>query len=214
MGVITFIRHGQANSAAQNEEDYDQLSDLGYQQAIWLGEWFDQQNEQFDNVISGSLKRHKQTSKGIGFDTPVIDERLNEMDYYNLSNALEEAQGIPRPDGDGFVHHLGLVLEAWQSAEIQGNESFASFENRVSLVLAEAVKPGQNILCITSGGVIAMIIRHLLDLDTQRMALMAMPIYNSSIHRVHVSPVGPILAGFNAIPHLEQHDRSNARTHY
>ena len=39
MGTITLVRHGQANSAAQDEAGYDKLSDLGHQQALWLGEW-------------------------------------------------------------------------------------------------------------------------------------------------------------------------------
>jgi len=39
MGEIILVRHGQANSAADNEDDYDKLSDLGHQQAKWLGEW-------------------------------------------------------------------------------------------------------------------------------------------------------------------------------
>ena len=38
MSVITFIRHGQANSSATTEEGYDNLSDLGKTQARWLGE--------------------------------------------------------------------------------------------------------------------------------------------------------------------------------
>lgn len=214
MGTITFVRHGQANSAATTEEDYDRLSDRGHQQAKWLGEWFAAQNEGFDLVLSGSLRRHKETAAGIGFDTPDIDPRLNEMDYFNLSKALEETKGIPMPDGDGFVHHIEQVMDAWHQAEIQGNESFASFENRVSGVLNEAVQPGRHVLCVTSGGVIAMIMRHLLGLDPKRMAHLAIPIFNSSVHRVHVSPVGPILAGFNAIPHLEHQARAEFRTHY
>ena len=35
---ITLIRHGQANTGARSEADYDRLSDLGRQQALWLGE--------------------------------------------------------------------------------------------------------------------------------------------------------------------------------
>ena len=38
MGEIILVRHGQANSAANDEEGYDRLSDLGHQQAKWLGD--------------------------------------------------------------------------------------------------------------------------------------------------------------------------------
>ncbi|WIV50609.1 histidine phosphatase family protein [Marivivens sp. LCG002] len=214
MGTITLIRHGQANSSADNEEEYDRLSDLGHRQSRWLGEWFETQSERFDLVLSGSLRRHKETAMGLGFDTPVIDPRLNEMDYFNLGRAMEINLGVPMPKSDGFAEHLPKVMEAWHRAEIQGNETFATFENRVVNVLQEAIQPGRHVLCITSGGVISMILRHLLELDPRKMAHIALPIFNTSIHRVHVSPVGPLLAGYNAVPHLEAADRAFALTHF
>jgi broad specificity phosphatase PhoE len=214
MGTITFVRHGQANSAAKNEADYDALSDLGKQQATWLGDWMREQGERFDLVLSGSLNRHQQTSASMGWEDPHIDPRLNEMDYFNLGKALEDHHGIPMPDPDGFATHVHQVMEAWQNAEIMGNETFASFETRVSGVLQEATQPGRHVLCVTSGGVIGMILRHLLDLDTQAFGRILLPIYNSSIHRVHVTPHGTLLAGYNATPHLDLPDRAFARTHY
>lgn len=214
MGTITLVRHGQANSAAKDETAYDQLSPLGHQQGAWLGEWLDGQAQQFDQVLSGSLNRHIQTAGAMGFASPMIDARLNEMDYFNLGQALEDTHGVPMPDGDGFAEHMPQVMEAWHRAEIQGNESFASFENRVCGVLNEAAQPGRNILCVTSGGVIGMMIRHLLDLDPRRMSHVLLPIFNSSLHRIHVTPFGTFLAGFNAIPHLERDDRRHAQTHY
>ncbi len=38
MSHITPIRHGQANTGARTEADYDRLSPLGHQQAAWLGD--------------------------------------------------------------------------------------------------------------------------------------------------------------------------------
>lgn len=214
MGTITFVRHGQANSAAKNEIDYDQLSDLGRQQGTWLGEWIRQQGESFDLVLSGSLNRHLQTSAAMGWADPLIDPRLNEMDYFNLGKALEDDHGIPMPDPEGFATHVHQVMEAWQNAQIKGNETFASFEARVSGVLEEAAQPGRHVLCVTSGGVIGMILRHLLHLDTLSFARILLPIHNSSLHRVHVTPHGNILSGFNATPHLDLPERAYARTHY
>jgi broad specificity phosphatase PhoE len=51
------------------------------------------------------------------------------------------------------------------------------------------------VLCVTSGGVIGMMVRHLLDLDPARMAHLLVPIRNSSIHRVAVLAQGTILSG-------------------
>lgn len=214
MGVITLVRHGQANSAADDEAGYDRLSDLGHQQARWLGEWLRGQGEVFDLVLSGNLRRHRETASGMGWETPAIDARLNELDYFNLGKALQDAHGTPRASPENFVDHFIQVLHAWERAEIKGNETFESFETRVSGVLTEAAQPGRQVLCITSGGVIAMIMRHLLDLDLTRMAHVSLPILNTSIHRIHVRPVGTILAGYNAVPHLDGPDRLQAITHY
>ena len=214
MGEIILVRHGQANSGATDEESYDRLSALGHQQARWLGDYLRQKEASFDKIISGSLRRHRETAAGIGYDEPLIDPRLNEMDYFNLGQALEDVHGVPFPGPDEFAGHVPQVMEAWHKAEIKGVETFASFEDRVTSVLQEAAEPGVRVLCVTSGGVIGMIIRHLLDLNPTRMAHVLLPIMNSSIHRVRVIPQGPILASFNAIPHLDDADRLHARTHY
>ena len=214
MGEIILVRHGQANSGATDEESYDKLSDLGHQQAKWLGEYLSDREGAFDKVISGSLRRHKETAAGIGYTNPQIDPRLNEMDYFNLGQALEDVHGVPFPGPDEFAAHVPQVMEAWHKAEIMGVETFASFETRVTSVLQEAASPGVRVLCVTSGGVIGMIIRHLLNLDPTRMAHVLLPIMNSSLHRVHVIPQGPILASFNAVPHLDRNDRMHAQTHY
>jgi broad specificity phosphatase PhoE len=214
MGEIVLVRHGQANSAAQDEAGYDRLSDLGREQARWLGAWLVEQEARFDRVLSGSLLRHRQTAEAMGFPDPEIDPRLNEMDYFNLGAALETLHGVPMPGPDDFATHAPQVMEAWHRAEICGNETFAAFEARVTSVFSEAAVEGRRVLCITSGGVIGMCVRHLLGLDPTRMARVLLPILNSSIHRVHVAPHGTYLAGFNAVPHLEHPDRAHARTHY
>ncbi len=214
MGELILVRHGQANSAATDEESYDRLSPLGHQQAGWLGDWLTAQSQSFDRVLSGSLRRHVETAEAMGFPKPEVDPRLNEMDYFNLSDALKEVHGIPHPDEDGFATHMPMVMEAWHRAEIAGNESFAAFEDRVTSVFSEAAVEGARVLCVTSGGVIGMCVRHLLGLDPTRMAHVLLPIFNSSMHRIHVRPHGTYLAGFNAIPHLDHPDRANARTHY
>lgn len=216
MGTITLVRHGQANSAAQDEDSYDQLSDLGRQQATWLGAYMRDQGESFDRVLTGSLKRHLSTAEAMGDlgPAPVVDPRLNEMDYFNLGRALQDTHGVPLPRPENFAHHIEQVMEAWHKAEIMGQESFADFEHRVTSVLTEAAEPGKRVLCITSGGVIGMMVRHLLRLDPTRLAHILLPIFNSSVHRVRVLDHVTILGGFNAIPHLEPQDRAHARTHF
>ena len=213
MGDIILVRHGQANSYATNEADYDRLSDLGKTQAEWLGEWLRLHEYAFDHVVSGTLRRHRQTVAGMGFEADE-DARLNELDYYTLSHALHRATGEPLPTGDGFADHMPTVFAAWREAEIEGAEPYQAFEDRVAALLSDAARPGRRVLCVTSGGVIGMVLRHLLDLDILKMSRVMLPIWNTSVHRLHVRDTETILAGFNAIPHLELPDRAHARTYY
>ncbi len=213
MGEIVLVRHGQANSHADNEVDYDRLSDLGHVQARWLGEWFRQQGMTFDHVLCGTLRRHVETARAMELD-PVRDSRLNEMDYFNLGQALSETHGVPMPDADGFPEHMPQVMRAWHAAEIQGDESFAAFEARIVDILTEAATEGRRTLCVTSAGVIGMALRHVLDLDPHRLSMVLLPIRNTSVHQFHIRRDQMIMSGFNAVPHLERADRKHALTHY
>lgn len=216
MGEIVLVRHGQANSAAQSEAEYDRLSDLGKQQSAWLGAHLRAHEPPFDRVITGSLRRHKQTAAAMGEMGAATEEdpRLDEMDYFDLGRALEDRHGVPMPGPEDFADHVPQVFTAWHRAEIQGRESFAAFEARVMGVLDEAAAPGVRVLCVTSGGVIGMVMRTLLDLDPIRTAHVLLPIRNTSVHRVQVTPRGAILGSFNAHPHLDTPDRVAARTTY
>lgn len=213
MGEVVLVRHGQANSGATDEESYDQLSPLGEQQASWLGDWFRERGESFDLAISGSLRRQRHTAAGIlGDQTVEVDQRFNELDYFNLAQALKDVHGVPLPQPKDFPAHIPQVFNAWHQAEIIGNETFASFEDRVVAALRDAGKEGRHVLCVTSGGVIGMIVRHLLRLDATRMAHVLLPIRNTSVHRVRVLPDGLFLESYNATPHLDAPDRADART--
>ena len=63
MGTLYLVRHGQASFGA---DDYDQLSALGRQQAVRLGEYWRGKGQHFDAVITGTLRRHAQIPGGPG----------------------------------------------------------------------------------------------------------------------------------------------------
>jgi len=213
MGEIILVRHGQANSAATTEEDYDRLSDLGHSQAAWLGDWMRGHRYEFDHIWSGTLRRHRQTVAAMGMEADE-DARLNEIDYYTLTQAMQDVLGEPAPGPDDFADHMPKVFAAWKRAEIEGQEPYEAFESRVRDLLEEASVPGRRLLAVTSGGVIGMVLRHILNLDLIKMSHVMLPIWNTSIHRLHVRPGETIMAGFNAIPHLDHPDRAEARTYY
>lgn len=212
MGEIILVRHGQANSAATTEEDYDRLSPLGWQQAERLGNWMRDHDYAFDHILSGTLRRHRETAKSMGF-VGEEDARLNEIDYYRLAHSLKERKGEPLPTNDSFNDHMPKVFAAWKEAEIEGNETYEAFEERIATLLAEAAIPGRRLLCVTSGGVIGMVIQQILELDLMKLSQVMLPIFNTSMHRLHVREGETMLAGYNAIPHLEGPDHAAARTH-
>ncbi len=213
MGELFLIRHGQANSGATSEHDYDRLSALGHEQARLLGDWMRAYEDPFDLVLSGTMRRHRETAQGMGYTPDLFDNRLNEMDYFALVRDIEVTHGVTPPEGpDDFALHIPQTLRAWEQATITGAEPFARFESRITEAVAEAAKPGKRVLCVTSGGVISMIMRQALGLSTDQMAHVLMPIYNSSLHRFRIRPEGTFLTAFNAIPHLESPDLASART--
>lgn len=218
MPHITLVRHGQANSQAKDETGYDKLSDLGHQQARWLGEHFDTTGERFSRLYSGTLRRQVETAQSMGAErhAPLVqDERLNELSYFNMSQLMLEQYDLPLPDTrEGYVEHLPKVFGAWERNEIaDAPETYDAFSNRLDTLIDEISNSDGRALLVTSGGVIATILRRVLNLDVTAWSHIALSIMNSSVHRLHVMHGAPTLAHFNAIPHLESRDRQFAQTH-
>ena len=216
MSHITLIRHGQANSTARTEAEYDRLSSLGHQQAAWLGEHLRASGQHHMRLYVGTLQRHTETAKAMATGlTMIADDRLNELEYFTLAQAMEEEHGLPLPDGqESFALHLPAVFMAWAEGRISGApESFEAFETRVGEALAEIAAGDGPALVVTSGGLISMAMRRVLTLDIPGMAQLALAIMNTSVHRLYpiAGRLTPVM--FNAVPHLEHPDRHHAQTH-
>lgn len=218
MSHVTLVRHGQANTSARDEYGYDKLSDLGWQQARWLGEHMRETGERFARVYTGTLRRHVETAEGIGAvcdSAPVQDARLNEMAYFDLATAVEREHGLAMPtDREGFVTHLPKVFDLWQQGAVEAApESFSAFESRVREAVTEIAAGEGRALIVTSGGLIGMTMRILMRLDVDAMAAACIAIENTSVHRVQPLASGLILTQFNALPHLDSPARQFARSH-
>ncbi|MCB5199404.1 histidine phosphatase family protein [Loktanella sp. TSTF-M6] len=214
MGEITLVRHGQANSAATNEADYDRLSDLGHQQAKWLGDWMRDHDRPYDVVLSGTLRRQRETLTNLGYPDADRDPRLNEIAYYDLTDEMTRVHGSDAHDPSDFVTRFPATLTAWRKGEIGGAETYDTFRDRVRDVMDMAAQPGKRVLCVSSGGIIAQAVSDILGLDIPQMARIALPIFNTSVHRIHVTDHGPLLVSFNSVPHLDTADRADNRTFY
>lgn len=216
MSHITLIRHGQANSHATDEASYDRLSDLGHEQAAWLGDHLRASETHHSRLFTGTLRRHKETAAGMATGLePTQDSRLNELEYFTLATLLEEQHAIPFPTEQGaFTHHLPTVFEYWKSGKIEGTpETWETFHNRVDDALAEIAAGDGPALVVTSGGLISMAMSQAMGLGIPAMARVALAIMHTSMHRLF--PIGGHLAPvlFNSVPHLDTPERRVAQTH-
>ncbi len=216
MSHITLIRHGQANTGARTEQDYDRLSPLGNQQSAWLGEHLRASASHHPRVYCGTLNRHIQTVEAMGYGNEVItDARLNELEYFTLAQLLETQTGLKIPqEREGFVAHLPQVFSAWHNGDIHDPpESFVAFDTRVSQAMSQISEGHGPALVITSGGLISMVLQQVLGLSIPAMAQMALAIMNTSVHRLYpiAGRLSPVL--YNAVPHLEAPERHFAQTH-
>lgn len=215
MSFITLVRHGQANSTAKDEESYDRLSDLGWQQARWLGAYFHDAGDRFAHAWSGTLRRQIETAQAAGFPDAQRDERLNEIAYFTLANLLEAQHGIAMPnDHESYITHIPVLLRYWQEGRIEdAPESFAEFEKRTSDVLQELAAGKGRALVVTSAVVIGMAMRVVMRLDINALAHASLIIENSSLHRIQPLSTGLAFSQFNAIPHMDSPERQNSRSH-
>lgn len=217
MVEITLVRHGQAQSGATDEASYDNLSDLGRQQARWLGEHLSATGQHFDHMLAGTLNRQGDTAAALShcLGLPFSrDERLNELDYFGLARSMEDTLALPVPsDRDAFIAHMPQLMTAWQAGRLHSDlESFETFQNRIRAIIAHAETLGGRVLLVTSGGVIGMAMRVLLQLEVSAYANVLLMINNTSVHRYVKAGDVLLLDTFNGTPHLERSDRAHART--
>ncbi|PTX57641.1 broad specificity phosphatase PhoE [Litoreibacter ponti] len=219
MAEITITRHGQANAGAKTEEEYDRLTPLGHQQAAWLGEYF-AQTQGFDRIISGGLNRQIDTARGLNLNglPHEIDSRLNELNYFALSDSLQDMHGVPFPDSaESFAAHVPQILSHWAAEETPPEiESYAHFRGRIFAAVQDAAKlPGRTLL-VSSTGVIASLTAIALGLETHNKAKMFLHVAHTSLHRFAFYDIAGreelYVAQYGATPHLDHPDRHHART--
>lgn len=218
MSQIVLVRHGQANTGATDDRDYDRLSPLGHRQSAWLGDHFRDRGDVFAQVWTGTLRRHVETADGIAAECPgpvVRDPRLNELEYFTLSQLLDQQHGIALPTTrEGFVRHLPALFRHWQDGKLEGApESFDAFEARVSDALAELSATRGRSLVVTSGGLIGMAMRQTLRLDLAAFCTTCLAVQNTSVSSWLPLDGELALTQFNALPHLDTPDRLFAQTH-
>jgi broad specificity phosphatase PhoE len=228
MGVVLLVRHGQASFGA---DDYDVLSETGWEQSRLLGAWLAERKVTPDALLRGDMRRHRETAEGMiaggGWAADIeVDPGWNEFDHLGVVAALQRSgadladlAGDRQPDRDldrrGFQRVFEVAITRWTGGEHDGEypESYAAFVARVRTALdraCAAAGPGGTVVVVSSGGPIAAACAALVDPTGEDPAVVARlwarfntVTVNSSVTRVVVGSTGARLLTFNEHPHLE-----------
>ncbi|MEL6233172.1 MAG: histidine phosphatase family protein [Pseudomonadota bacterium] len=219
MTELLLVRHGQADF---DGEDYDRLTDLGRQQAAWLGAHLLDSGARPASIHAGRLRRQQETAAEIASVCGGRVSTLEGLEEYD-ADALIAAAGDTANPGSGassdraaHFRRLRAVLAAWAAGDLHPvPESFAAFRSRSAAALETLA--GQSttgpVLAVTSGGVIAAILAGVLDLAPSRLFDLNLQMRNTGVTRLIAGRSGIFLNQFNAVPHLERPDRSAAITY-
>lgn len=206
MTEIYVVRHGQA---AFGSDDYDRLTEQGWQQARRLGEYFRDIGLAFGSVYTGLMRRHHETLEGIAQTTELPPPNglagLNEYDFHELvARYLSLVQReIDRTDSRTFYRTLREALLAWERGELTATETWLEFESRVTATLNTLSAAAGPVLVVTSGGAASAILRRVLGVDIATMVNLNLQAMNTGISRYFCKGERVSLNSFNAVPHLE-----------
>jgi len=219
MAELILVRHGQASFGA---DDYDKLSELGWQQSRWLGEHFAERQIAFDRVVRGTLRRHAETLAGIAEGLgraldAVADERLNEYQADILLRAHTGKKEFQK-EGDRREHFriLREALYAWTDGELEleSQHRFDTFRERVLGALA-TLRSGEarRVLVVSSGGPISTVLAEVLGMPLRGVVDLNLQTRNTGITELQAGANRIHCVSFNNVPHLDRPDRAGALTY-
>lgn len=214
MASIYLIRHGQASFGADN---YDKLSELGWQQSRVLGAHLEELGIRFDAVITGTLQRQIDTWNGMAEGanwqghTPSRHAGLNEYDSHAILQAYL-TEPLPKPSTPELrrMHFQKLRegLKAWSLGECNP-PTMPTYKDWVAnmqdaLGQAEALATGdKRIAVVSSGGPITTLLGGLTGMPPEASIELNLRIKNTAISELVVSKRTSVLS-FNETPHLQK----------
>lgn len=221
MGMVLLVRHGQASFGA---DDYDVLSETGWEQSRVLGRWLASRGVEPDVVLRGDMRRHRETAEGMaegaGWASGVeADPGWNEFDHLGVVAAYLRLPENAAPDHEldrrEFQQVFERATQRWTGGDHDEDypESFPAFRARVAGAVDRATAlagSGSTVVVVSSGGPIATACGSLVAPDAADPALVwelwgrfNTVVVNTSVTRVVVGSTGPRLLTFNEHSHLE-----------
>jgi broad specificity phosphatase PhoE len=229
---LFLVRHGQASLHA---DDYDNLSELGVEQARRLGAAFAERGLSFDAVYVGPKRRHGQTlellasaAKEGGLDLPeaVGHEALDEVDAHILGEEamrrvtpscpdLKEQLARGALDDAGKVamrHYIGVfeaLMKRWAKGEFSDEIGpFDDFNRRVIGGMQKIMRAqGRNkrVLVVTSGGPISLVTRLALGVSEETVIELLFALNTGSVTELRYTENRLSLVRFNDAGYLPAH---------
>lgn len=212
MPAIYLLRHGQASFGA---EDYDQLSELGVEQAGLLGRALKGAGVRPAAVVCGRMRRHTQTASAclgaMGLPGEWREESgFDEFDHMDVIAAHRPDLGTM----EALLRHLveeeeprrafqalfDQALLQWVHGEGEYRETWAAFQERVMGALervAGSLESGDGGLVFTSGGTISAVAQRLLAFPPEHVPAFNGMLVNAGITRVASGRRGLRLASLN-----------------
>lgn len=220
MSFLYCVRHSQASAHA---EDYDQLSELGYEQSALLGKRLATMLPTIDHVWYGPRKRHHQTyvsSKQPDWPTPVLKEWLDEFPAHEIME-----KGLPTLRGTHLESHIEIInnqvgtgspefltvlqylCDQWVSERLilDDVESGAQYKHRIKngiQEVQEVLARGESIILFSSAGAISTLFGTTLKADPVHSLHIAWAMYNTSITTLRHFHGGLINCSLNWIDHI------------
>ena len=216
MANLYLIRHGQASF---DKDDYDQLSELGFQQARHLGDGLKAKVAKPDLIVSGTMRRHQETahSSTAAFTEQSIPQvqlisNWNEFDHQNVIAALNPAwenssdfrRHISRHESPEryFMQLFSEGLARWVSGENDADykEPWAEFKARVLAgfeSVAQLLPANGNAFVFTSGGPISSLVMSLLNLPDENLLKINRTLVNCGVTKIRISKNGSFLSTLN-----------------
>lgn len=234
MGQIYLVRHGQASFGAA---DYDQLSELGMAQSRALGAWFNDLRQPFSLVVTGDMKRQRQTAEACMAMLPVhlqpsqqwqADVDFNEYDHHEVlvrqRPDFADSAAVTRFLADSahpraaFQEVFAAAMARWMSGEYdtEYRETWPQFRARCIAALQRLIEGQERskaIIVFTSGGVIATLCQHLLGMGERETARLSWGLVNCGVTRLLFQPGVVSLNYLNNHAHLERLGQAHAVTY-
>jgi broad specificity phosphatase PhoE len=193
MGALYLVRHGQAS---RYDDGLDTLSDLGADQARALAAELRRRGVEPTRIVTGGLRRQRQTAEALTGPEPVVDRRWDEYDHLGVLTGH-------RPDADARTvqQALDAALGAWVDATEGYAETWPAFRDRVRAAL-EALDPAGTTVVVSSAGPISAVAAALLGAPARGWLALNRVMVNTGITTLAVGRSGVSLVSFNDHAHL------------